>query len=98
MSFQIHPLLKIKFYLHIFSYSPNLNFIFEGQEYPREVFSGKGKIGDIDVVCIPPEYQVQFHLGYERDINDIKDVLKICETFNIEIPSEILKEIPHKDE
>lgn len=84
--------------LHIFSYSPNLNFIFEGQEYPREVFSGKGKIGDIDVVCIPPEYQVQFHLGYERDINDIKDVLKICETFNIEIPSEILKEIPNKDE
>ena len=62
--------------LHIFSCSPNLNFIFEGQEYPREVFSGKGKIGDIDVVCIPPEYQVQFHLGYERDINDIKDVLR----------------------
>ena len=81
--------------LHLFSYSPNDNYIFEGEEYPREVFSGTGKIGNIDVVCIPPEYQVQFHLGYERDVNDIKDVLKICETFNIEIPSEILKEIPH---
>lgn len=84
--------------LHIFSYSSDFNYIFEGQEYESEVFSGTGKIGNIDVVCIPPEYQVLFHLGYERDDNDIKDVLLICKTFNIEIPSEILKEMSDKDD
>lgn len=40
-----------------------------------------------------PNYQVQFHLGYTRDENDIKDVLLLCQAFNLEIPPEISKEI-----
>ena len=32
---------------------------------PSDTFSGKGNIGNIEVTCINPEAQVQFHLGYE---------------------------------
>ena len=38
--------------------------------------------------CINPEAQVQFHLGYEYDENDVHDVLLLCRTFNLEIPEQ----------
>lgn len=76
--------------LHIFSYDINRNLIFEGEKYPADVFSGSGKIGNREVICITPGYQVQFHLGYNQDENDIKDVLLLCKTFNLEIPQEII--------
>ena len=77
--------------LHLFTYTPDHNLVFEGEKYPAEVFSGLGTIGDREVICIAPHYQVQFHLGYTHDENDIKDVLLLCQAFNLEIPSEILK-------
>jgi hypothetical protein len=40
------------------------------------------------VFCINPEAQVQFHLGYEYDENDVHDVLLLCRTFNLEIPEQ----------
>ena len=83
--------------LHIFSYDIDHNLIFEGEKYPKDVFAGSGRIGNREVICIAPSYQVQFHLGYDRDENDIKDVLLLCETFNLEIPPEIVNEIPKLD-
>ena len=79
--------------LHLFSYDSEHNIVFEGELYPADVFSGSGTIGGCKVRCIPPAYQVQFHLGYERDENDIKDVLLLCNAFGLEIPQEILDDI-----
>ena len=60
----------------------------KGYTFPSETFSGKGNIGNIEVTCINPEAQVQFHLGYEYDENDVHDVLLLCRTFNLEIPEQ----------
>lgn len=79
--------------LHIFSHNDNDDIIFEGEIFPKEVFSGKGRINDIEVDCITPEWQVIFHSGYELDNNDIKDVLLLCNRFNIEVPDKIIRQI-----
>ena len=79
--------------LHLFTYDSDHNLVFEGEKYPAEVFSGLGTIEGRKVICIAPNYQVQFHLGYTRDENDIKDVLLLCQAFNLETPPEISKEI-----
>ena len=62
--------------------------LYEGDCFPIETFSGKGKIEEIEVSCIEPYSQVMFHLGYEFDENDVHDVKLLCETFHIEIPNE----------
>ena len=79
--------------LHFFTYDCNRNLIFEGETYPSDVFSGKGHICHKDIACIAPDYQLQFHSGYELDENDIKDVVLLCETFNLGIPVEISNRI-----
>lgn len=73
--------------LHSFEYVED-GILYEGYTFPSETFSGKGKIGNIEVSCINPEAQVQFHLGYEYDENDVHDVLLLCRTFNLEIPEQ----------
>lgn len=79
--------------LHIFSLNSKDDFVFEGATYPKEVFSGKGRIGGLEVDCITPEWQIIFHSGYELDDNDIKDVLLLCNRFNIGVPDEIIERI-----
>ena len=73
--------------LHCFEYVED-GILYDGYTFPSETFSGKGKIGNIEVSCINPEAQVQFHLGYEYDENDVHDVLLLCRTFNLEIPEQ----------
>lgn len=75
--------------LHIFSRTSKDDFMFEGATYPKDVFSGKGRIGCLEVDCIAPQWQVIFHSGYELDDNDIKDVLLLCNKFNLAVPDEI---------
>lgn len=75
--------------LHMFSRNDNGDLIFEGEIFPKEVFSGKGRIDDIDVDCISPEWQVIFHSGYQLDEDDIKDVLLLCNKFSLAVPDEI---------
>lgn len=75
--------------LHIFSRNDNDDIIFEGETFPKEVFSGKGRIGNLEVDCITPEWQVIFHSGYQLDENDAKDVLLLCDRFNLAVPDEI---------
>ena len=72
--------------LHCFEYTDDDKILYEGDCFPSETFSGRGKIEDIEVSCIEPYSQVMFHLGYEFDENDMHDVKLLCETFHIEIP------------
>lgn len=74
--------------LHVFDFDEKDDLVFLGDTYPQEVFDGIGKIGDIEVRCIGPAYQVQFHLGYEHDENDVRDVRLLCERFGIKLPEE----------
>ena len=74
--------------LHCFDYTDDGKILYEGNCFPLETFSGKGRIDGIDVSCIEPYSQVMFHLGYEFDGNDVHDVMLLCETFHIEIPDE----------
>ena len=74
--------------LHCFEYTGEGEILYEGDCFPIETFSGKGKIEEIQVSCIEPYSQVMFHLGYEFDENDVHDVKLLCETFHIEIPNE----------
>ena len=74
--------------LHCFEYTGKGEILYEGDCFPLEIFSGKGKIEEIEVSCIEPYSQVMFHLGYEFDENDVHDVRFLCETFHIEVPNE----------
>ena len=74
--------------LHIFKFNEQGHIVFEGEEYPPNVFSGIGEIGNKEVKCINAENQVLFHLGYEHDENDVHDVKLLCERFGIPIPRE----------
>ena len=74
--------------LHCFEYTGEGEILYEGDNFPVETFSGKGKIEEIEVSCIEPYSQVMFHLGYEFDENDVHDVKLLCKTFHIEIPNE----------
>ena len=72
--------------LHCFEYTDDDKILYEGNCFPLETFTGRGKVEDIEVSCIEPYSQVMFHLGYEFDENDMHDVKLLCETFHIEIP------------
>lgn len=87
-----HTVWKDKFEriidLHTFEKDTENQIVFEREKYSADIFDGIGKIGSIEINCIPAKYQVPFHLGYEFDENDIHDVLLLCKKFNIPIPDE----------
>jgi len=62
-----------------------------GVPYIGEQLTGRGVIGGYPVRCIPPEWLVIFHTGYELDDNDWHDVRHLCERFQIAVPDEYLK-------
>jgi len=74
---------------HIFSRNSEGDFVFESETFPKEIFTSIGRIGHLEVDCITPEWQVRFHSGYKLDDNDIKDVLLLCDKFNLALPDEI---------
>lgn len=74
---------------HIFSRNSEGDFVFESETFPKEIFTSIGRIGHLEVDCISPEWQVRFHSGYKLDDNDIKDVLLLCDKFNLALPDEI---------
>ena len=61
-----------------------------GETYPAASLTGKGRIGNLEVNCISPEYVLKFHSGYELKEKDYKDVLSVCEKFGLKIPNEYL--------
>ena len=62
-----------------------------GVPYIAEQLTGHGVIGGYPVRCIPPEWLVRFHTGYEIDDTDWHDVRLLCERFHIAVPDEYLK-------
>lgn len=67
--------------LHCFEYTKNGEILYEGDCFPSEIFSGIGKIEEIEVSCIEPYSQLLFHLGYDYDENDMHDVKLLCEVW-----------------
>jgi lincosamide nucleotidyltransferase A/C/D/E len=61
-----------------------------GEVYPAAALIGKGKICNLEVDCISPEYVVKFHTGYDLKEKDYKDVLTVCKKYDLKIPNEYL--------
>lgn len=76
--------------VHSYTFDENGRNIY-GIAYLPEHLSGKGVINGCSVKCIPPEWSVKFHTGYELDANDFHDVKAICEKFNLKLPSQYEK-------
>ena len=76
--------------VHSYMFDEDGNNVF-GVEYLPEHLTGKGVIKGYKVKCIPPEWAVKFHTGYELDENDFLDVRAICEKFKIALPREYKK-------
>lgn len=74
--------------LHLFEFDAGGAYRFEGATYPPETFGAVGRIAGKQVRCIPPAEQVAFHLGYEHDENDLRDVRLLCERFGLPVPDE----------
>lgn len=72
---------------HSYTYDAHGKLVF-GLEYPLDSLTGTGSIQGYVVKCISPEWMVKFHLGYELDENDYRDVAALCERFGIALPTE----------
>lgn len=73
--------------VHSYTFDAEGNTIF-GCPYPVDALTGKGTIAGHEVDCIAPKQLVEFHTGYELDLNDYRDVSAICEAFGLELPPE----------
>ena len=73
--------------IHSCTFDEEGNNIF-GVKYPLDSLKGTGVINGHSVRCIPPQWLVDFHAGYELDENDYHDVKALCQKFGIEIPEE----------
>jgi lincosamide nucleotidyltransferase A/C/D/E len=65
--------------------------VHSGEVYPASSLTGKGKIGNLEVNCISPEYVVKFRSGYDVKEKDYEDVLGVCKEVDFEIPNEYLQ-------
>jgi lincosamide nucleotidyltransferase A/C/D/E len=74
--------------LHLFEFTEKGILRFEKENYPFDIFNGKGKIGGITVRCLTVEAQLQYHQGYEHKGKDIHDILLLCETFGFPVLGE----------
>lgn len=59
-----------------------------GVDYPPDALTGSGSIQGYPVKCVPPEWMVKFHSGYELDEDDYHDVSVLCKRFGIALPTE----------
>ena len=75
--------------IHSCTFDENQNNIF-GVDYNWDSLQGTGKINNVEVRCIPPEWLVDFHTGYKLDENDFHDVKLLCDKFNLPLPDEYI--------
>lgn len=73
--------------IHSYTFDADGRNVF-GVPYVPEHLTGTGSIGGYPVRCIPPEWMVRFHTGYELDEDDYRDVKALCERFGIALPAE----------
>jgi len=57
-----------------------------GVAYVADHLSGEGRILGHPVRCVPPDWLVRSHAGYELDDDDWHDVRLLCERFDIPVP------------
>lgn len=57
-----------------------------GVPYCADHLCGEGVILGVWVRCVPPDWLVRFHTGYDVDEEDWHDVHLLCAKFNIAIP------------
>lgn len=57
-----------------------------GVAYCAEHLGGEGVILGVRVRCVPPDWLVRFHAGYDVDEIDWHDVRLLCEKFDLAIP------------
>jgi lincosamide nucleotidyltransferase A/C/D/E len=62
-----------------------------GVPYNSRHLTGRGMINGRPVRCMPADWLVKFHTGYELDANDYHDVRLLCERFEIALPGEYEK-------
>jgi lincosamide nucleotidyltransferase A/C/D/E len=58
-----------------------------GVAYSADHLCGEGVISGVKVLCVPPDWLVRFHTGYEVDEGDWHDVRLLCAKFNLTIPN-----------
>lgn len=66
----------------------NKGQIVGGVEYPGDSLTGQGRIAGMNVGCIHPEWQIDFHLGYDFDQQDYQDLTYICNLYKLRLPPE----------
>jgi lincosamide nucleotidyltransferase A/C/D/E len=76
---------QVDFHSYTFDEQGNLTF---GVPYPPESLNGSGTIQGYPVKCISVAWLIRFHSGYRLDENDYRDVLALCEQFDIALPAE----------
>lgn len=54
--------------------------------YPPAGFVGTGVVAGRPMSCLTAEVQIQCHLGYEPDADDLHDVRLLSERFGLEVP------------
>ena len=69
--------------LHCFEYTGEGEMLYEGDCFPIESFSGKGKIEEIEVSGFETYGQVRFQLRSDFDDHGVNDVKYLLETINI---------------
>ena len=74
---------------HTYTFDAQGKLVF-GVEYPFESLTGSGSILGHPVRCIPPDWMVKFHHGYQLDETDYHDVRLLCERYGIPLPEEYL--------
>ena len=57
-----------------------------GEMYPAGSLTGTGSIGRRGVRCVSAKYLLQSRCGYEPREKDFKDVVALCENFDLNFP------------
>lgn len=73
--------------VHSCTFDESGNNIF-GVKYPVESWQGRGRINGLEVCCVPVEWMIKFHSGYQLDDNDYRDVKALCDHFGFDLPEE----------
>lgn len=59
-----------------------------GVPYASHQLNWQGVIAGRSIRCVPPEWLVKFHVGYDFDDMDRQDVRALCDRFAIALPEE----------
>ncbi len=73
--------------VHSYEFDDHGQLLF-GIAYPADSLTGLGTIANRTVRCITLERMVEFHTAYDGDDNDYRDVLALCQKFQIPVPEQ----------